>query len=1140
MPNDGSVVFEITGDKRPIDKVLKDTTADIEKESKNWDKAAQQSTDSMGSSFTGMFKKISAAAVAAKVGQVLLDWGKQAVQAASDLQEVQNVVDVTFGESGAAKIEAWAQKAGTQFGLTETQAKKFTSTLGAMMKSAGMAGPEIVSMSTDLAGLAADMASFYNLDFETAFQKIRSGISGETEPLKQLGINMSVANLQAYALTQGITKAFDKMSQSEQTMLRYQYLMQATADAQGDFARTSDGYANGLRLLETNIESLKTKLGTLLIPAVSEAVEAVNGLLEKLMPDESKKTVLDQFDEIDLDTAGKLAQIKSTAEEARILIGVLNDINSDIATKNLDDVAAAANKLSMTSGSRWGNLINSLSRAGVIKDTFDDGMESARGHLWDLAHTLESNAPAEEKIKAWKTMMGALKENSDVLSAYTGQSAEDTAKWLSKMADAVDDIDAGSAAAWESLLTQLQNGLPNLQITEADAGNVGTFAENASKLKTGTGAKWRSLLDALQSSGVLKTSFNDASVSDNITKIAGALSDNAPAKDKINAWDSLLSILTVNAEGLSTLSGMSAEETKKWLEEVAKGANSLKPTNAEAWETLFSSLVEGLPGLNDSETGKAFFEGLTGYFLALGTDSEEAKAGLAALGLSTEEIDAKQKMWLETCRKLVQTIPGLSEIINTETGEVEGGITAVKQYVNAWEEGQRKLALLQALERKKAAYADKLETLSDYELAYGIAKSRAEAAKKAYTDAWNNAGGGSFIEKYFDENYVRTAEDISAYDEIMKLSVASDAAAEAARRAGEEYKKQADALKPALQEIEDGEAYVETLNDELNIAADAAENAGTAIRQLTEDQAQAAQTALNELAPALAELADYYEDVRKATAQQVDSAIGGFEKIVTPAQKTREKIADLTKELEKAENKGEIKIQIADANSTIPSVQSMTKALQQQLEYINEYQKNLDEARRRGVSDDLLAALSDGSVESADYLAALATASKGEIAELNKAYSDVQAGKETFTDALTEQKLAADETFQGIVDKANEMVTALDMADGTRDALYSTVEGMAQGIADAASDLQTQVDAVIAQMERLSVFGGFSFAGGTLTFGGGTGGVDYSALGSTIRDNTSKTAGTVYLDGKAVGTAIERTMANDQTSLTRSGVSYLP
>lgn len=181
MP-DGQVVFEIDASNKKLKQALSETTGAIEREGKKWDKAAAESTGGIEDKFTSMFKKISAAAVAAKVGKTLLDWGKQAIQAASDLEEVQNVVDVTFGE-GASKIEAWAKKAGTQFGLTETQAKRFTSTLGAMMKSAGMAGPEIVEMSTDLAGLAADMASFYNLDFDTAFQKIRSGISGETEPL---------------------------------------------------------------------------------------------------------------------------------------------------------------------------------------------------------------------------------------------------------------------------------------------------------------------------------------------------------------------------------------------------------------------------------------------------------------------------------------------------------------------------------------------------------------------------------------------------------------------------------------------------------------------------------------------------------------------------------------------------------------------------------------------------------------------------------------------------------------------------------------------------------------------------------------------------------------------------------------------
>ena len=265
--NDGQIVFEITADGKHAIADIKDVTRQIEQETKKWDKSVDKSADNMGKSFSGLLQKLSVAAIGAGIVNGLKSIISTSVEAASELQEVQNVVDVTFGDN-SNKIEKWAKAAGDQFGLTETQAKKFSSTMGAMLKSAGVAGDQIVDVSTDLAGLAADMASFYNLDFDTAFQKIRSGISGETEPLKQLGINMSVANLNAFALQQGLSKTFEQMSQGEQVMLRYQYIMSTTSDAQGDFARTSDGYANAMRKVETNIERARTAIGQVFLPMV--------------------------------------------------------------------------------------------------------------------------------------------------------------------------------------------------------------------------------------------------------------------------------------------------------------------------------------------------------------------------------------------------------------------------------------------------------------------------------------------------------------------------------------------------------------------------------------------------------------------------------------------------------------------------------------------------------------------------------------------------------------------------------------------------------------------------------------------------------------------------------------------------------
>lgn len=215
----------------------------------------------------------------ADMARSFVDFAKSGVETASDLEEVQNVVDTTFGEDGAKSVDAFAKKAASAFGMSELSAKQFTGTMGAMLKSMGLSEDAVLDMSTDIAGLAGDMASFYNLDPEEAFAKLRSGISGETEPLKQLGINMSVANLEAYALSQGIETAYKEMTQAEQATLRYNYLMQATADAQGDFAKTSDSYANQQRIMQLNIENLGASIGTKLIPYLTDFTTALNGLL---------------------------------------------------------------------------------------------------------------------------------------------------------------------------------------------------------------------------------------------------------------------------------------------------------------------------------------------------------------------------------------------------------------------------------------------------------------------------------------------------------------------------------------------------------------------------------------------------------------------------------------------------------------------------------------------------------------------------------------------------------------------------------------------------------------------------------------------------------------------------------------------
>ena len=205
----------------------------------------------------------------------------EAISYASDLQEVQNVVNVTFGSS-AGEVNKWAKTTLEAYGLSELSAKKFAGTMGAMLRSSGVSSDAVMDMSMRIAELSGDMASFYNLGNEEAFNKIRAGISGETEPLKQLGINMSVASLEAYALSQGIKESYNEMSQGEQVMLRYNYLLQATKAAEDDFSNTSDSFANQQKLLSENWKGFIGGLAQGVLPILSTAISMLNGAVQFL------------------------------------------------------------------------------------------------------------------------------------------------------------------------------------------------------------------------------------------------------------------------------------------------------------------------------------------------------------------------------------------------------------------------------------------------------------------------------------------------------------------------------------------------------------------------------------------------------------------------------------------------------------------------------------------------------------------------------------------------------------------------------------------------------------------------------------------------------------------------------------------
>lgn len=230
----------------------------------------------------GLAKKAGAALAGAFAIKKLVDFSKSCIELGSDLSEVQNVVDVTFPHMNQ-QINQFAQNAAKRFGLSETMTKRFTGTFGAMAKAFGFGEKAAYDMSTTLTGLAGDVASFYNIDQNEAYTKLKSVFTGETESLKDLGIVMTQTALDAYALQNGFGKTTAKMSEMEKVALRYKFVQDQLTTAAGDFSRTSDGWANQVRILKLQFDSLKATVGQGLINVLSPVIHVVNTLIGKLM-----------------------------------------------------------------------------------------------------------------------------------------------------------------------------------------------------------------------------------------------------------------------------------------------------------------------------------------------------------------------------------------------------------------------------------------------------------------------------------------------------------------------------------------------------------------------------------------------------------------------------------------------------------------------------------------------------------------------------------------------------------------------------------------------------------------------------------------------------------------------------------------
>lgn len=398
MAADGSVIIDTRMDTSGV---------------QNGVSAIRQSFNGLGS----VVKKIGILIGGAFAIGKLAQFGKECVELGSNLTEVQNVVDVTF-TTMSDKVNEFAKNAMTSAGLSETMAKRYVGTFGAMSKSFGFSEAQAYDMSTALTQLTGDVASFYNISQDEAYTKLKSVFTGETETLKDLGVVLTQNALDQYALANGYGKTTSAMTEQEKVALRLAFVQKQLSAASGDFIRTSDSWANQVRVMQLQLQSLKATVGQGLINLFTPVLRVINILLGKLA------TLANAFKSFTELITGKKSSGQTGASGAGL-------VGTDAIADTADQYGNAAD--------------NAEKLADATNDTADatkKATKAAKGYLSPL-----------DEINNYSTDKSA--DSSSKVPGATGGLAD-------QMKDAVQNVDYGKMAEGETVLDKISKSAEKL------------------------------------------------------------------------------------------------------------------------------------------------------------------------------------------------------------------------------------------------------------------------------------------------------------------------------------------------------------------------------------------------------------------------------------------------------------------------------------------------------------------------------------------------------------------------------------------------------------------------------------------------------------------------------------------------------
>lgn len=403
MAADGSVIIDTRMDTSGV---------------QNGVSAIKQSFNGLGSAVKKIGLLIGGAFAVGKLAQ----FGKECVELGSDLAEVQNVVDVTF-TTMSDKVNEFAKNAMTSAGLSETMAKRYVGTFGAMSKSFGFSEAQAYDMSTALTQLTGDVASFYNISQDLAYIKLKSVFTGETETLKDLGVVLTQSALDQYALANGYGKTTSAMTEQEKVALRLAFVQKQLSAASGDFIRTSDSWANQVRVMQLQLQSLKATVGQGLINIFTPILKVINILLGKLA------TLANAFKSFTELITGK----KSSGQTSGSGAGLTGDASG------VQDTADAYGQAADNAG----KLADSTED---VADATKDAAKAAKGYLSPL-----------DEINRYSTQ-----DASSTTSKTPSTSGSGSGGGGTSLPSAVSNVDYGKVAEGETALDKMSKSAEKL------------------------------------------------------------------------------------------------------------------------------------------------------------------------------------------------------------------------------------------------------------------------------------------------------------------------------------------------------------------------------------------------------------------------------------------------------------------------------------------------------------------------------------------------------------------------------------------------------------------------------------------------------------------------------------------------------